>query len=247
MLKTDKYIKINLTNMKRYKDASHYVLVLGIGVLLLLSSVALYAQQSVKDNQLWQGINLEYKANDNLTFNLSDQVRLNQNIAKFQLNLINFEAIYKTSKILRIASGYRFSLMPVVDRHRLYVEPQLRHEIKKINTKIRLHTKFQYEFDKRQNNTTHLRPMLFAQYEPEFPDRIEPFLATELFYRLSPDSNADQFRIYTGLDYKFTKEIIIRVAYIHARNFNVELPIHSNIFFASLNVEIDPPKKKKKS
>lgn len=228
--------------MKRSKDFGHHIFVLMIGVLLLLSSLS-YAQQS-KDSQLWQGISLEYKANDKLTLNLSDQLRLDQNIAKFQLNLINIEAMYKVGKIVKIATGYRFSLIPIVDRHRLYVAPQIRYDIKNINTKISLHTNLQYEFDKRQNNSTHVRPMLFVQYEPKFPDRIEPFLATELLYRLSPNSNSDQFRVYAGLDYKLTKEITIRAAYIRARDFDIEF--RSNIFFASINIEIDRPKKKKK-
>lgn len=212
--------------------------------IFLLISSSIHAQ-SEKDNQLWQGISLEYKANDKLNLFLSDQVRLDQNISKFQLNLINLEAVYKVSPLFRMAGGYRFSLMPIVDRHRLYVEPILRYEIKERDIKIWLRTKLQYEFDKKQNNTAHVRPMLFVKYEPTFPDRIEPFLATELFYRIDPDANPDQFRIYTGIDYKLTKEITFRLAYIRARELKVELPLHTNIFFAQLNIEIDRLKKKK--
>jgi len=215
-------------------------------LVFLLLPLSIHAQ-SEKDNQLWQGINLEYKVNDKLNLFLSDQVRLDQNISKFQLNLINFEATYKVTSLFRMAGGYRFSLMPVVDRHRLYAEPILRYELKDKDLKFWLHTKFQYEFDKKQNNTAHIRPMLFVKYEPKFPDRIEPFLATELFYRISPDANPNQFRIYTGLDYKLTKEISFRVAYIRARELKVESPLRTNIFFAQVNIEIDRPKKKKKS
>lgn len=220
--------------MKKSRDIS------GIVIALLLSFVFVHAQTQVeKDWQTWQGISLEYKVNDKFTLALTDEVRLDQNISKFQLNLINLEAIYDIKKQFKIAGGYRFSLMPIVDRHRLYISPRLRHELKNINTKVYFNAQFQYELDKQQNNTAHLRPKLLLQYEPKFPDKIEPFLATELFYRLTPDSNTDQFRIYTGLDYKLTKQITLQVTYIHARDFNVETPLHRNIFFANFNIEID--------
>jgi len=222
----DKSTKISLANMKKYKKVccevsktifSRWTInYLWTTVLVFLFiPLSIYAQ-SEKDNQLWQG----------------------------QLNLINLEAIYKVTPLLRMAGGYRFSLMPIVDRHRLYVEPILRYEIKERDLKVWLHTKLQYEFDKKQNNTAHIRPLLFVKYEPKFPDRIEPFLSTELFYRISPDANPDQFRIYTGLDYKLTKEITFRLAYIRARELKVEIPLRTNIFFAQLNIEIDRPKKK---
>lgn len=209
-------------------------------VILLISSLAIVNAQTQieKDGQLWQGINLEYKANDKFTLLLTDEVRLDQNVSAFQLNLINLEVIYDIKKQVKLAGGYRFSLMPIVDRHRLYITPRLRHELKNINTKIYFSTQFQYELDKKQNNTAHLRPKLLLQYEPKFPDKIEPFIATELFYRLTPDSNPDQFRIYTGLDYKLTKQITIRVAYIHAHEFNVEVPRRSNIFFANIEFSL---------
>ncbi len=208
-------------------------------VILLVSCLAVQAQtQTEKDGQAWQGISLEYKANDKFTLLLTDEVRLDQNVSEFQLNLINLEVIYDLKKRVKLAGGYRFSLMPIVDRHRLYITPRLRHELKNINTKIYFSTQFQYEFDKKQNNTAHLRPKLLFQYEPKFPDKIEPFIATELFYRFTPDNNPDQFRIYTGLDYKLTKQITFKIAYIHAREFNVEVPLRSNIFFANFNIEL---------
>jgi len=215
----------------------NYIFPLLTGVLWLFFSLNVEAQ-SEKDNQLWQGIALEYKVNKQFSLNLSDQVRLDQDISKFQLNLIQLEGTYKLTPLFRMAGGYRFSLMPLINRHRLYAEPILRYEWKEKDLKIWLRTKLQYEFDKKQNNTAHIRPMIFVKYEPYFPDRIEPFIATELFYRVNPDATPDQFRIYTGLDYKLTKEITFRVAYTRSHELNAEAPLRANIFFAQVQIEV---------
>lgn len=201
--------------------------------------------QTEIDNQIWQGLSLEYEVSKKLTLHLSDELRLENNSNDFQQNLVQLHATYQISKALRVLGGYRFSLRPIYDRHRLYIEPLLRHELDNINIEIQLSTKLQYEFDKRpESETFYVRPMLFARYEPKY-SRFEPFIATELFYRASPESVADQFRIYTGLEYKLTKKNTLRLTYIRARDLT-ETNFRYNIFSAAFIIEIAPPKKKKK-
>lgn len=201
--------------------------------------------QTEIDNQIWQGVSLEYEASKKLTFHLSDELRLENNSNDFQQNLVQLHTTYEISKALRMLGGYRFSIRPIYDRHRFYIEPLLRRELDNINIEIQLSTKFQYEFDKRsESETFYVRPMLFARYEPKY-SRFEPFIATELFYRASPESVADQFRIYTGIEYKLTKKNTLRITYIRARDLT-ETNFRYNIFSAAFIIEIAQPKKKKK-
>jgi len=209
--------------------------------LIILHLNPLLAQTEI-DNQLWQGATLEYKASDNIIFHLHDELRLENNISDFQQNFIQFHTTYKAAKAFRVMGGYRFAIRPRYDRHRLFVQPLFRYEIKDIRTEIQFSTNFQYEFDKRMDSETfYVRPMIFARFEPKY-GRIEPFIATELFYRISPESTNDQFRIYTGVEYKLTKKNTLRLAYIRANTS----ALNSNIFSAAYIIEIDPPKKKKK-
>jgi len=83
--------------------------------------------------------------------------------------------------------------------------------------------------------------MLFARYEPKY-SRFEPFIATELFYQLSPESTDDQLRIYAGVEYKLTKKNTLRLAYIRSNTS----ALNSNVFSAIYIIEIASPKKKKK-
>ncbi len=194
------------------------------------------------DNQLWQGVTLEYEASDKIIFHLHDELRLENNISDFQQNLIQFHTTYKAAKFLRFLGGYRFAIRPIYDRHRFFIQPLFRREIKSIRTEIQFSTNFQYEFDKRDaSETFYVRPMFFARFEPKY-GRIEPFFATELFYQVSPESIDDQLRIYAGVEYELTKKNTLRLAYIRS-NMSA---FNSNIFQAVYIIEIDPKKKKKK-
>jgi len=202
----------------------------------------LLSAQTQIDNQLWQGASLEYQTSKKLTFHLADELRLDNKISDFQQNLIQLHTTYKASKAFRILSGYRYAIRPIYDRHRFFLQPLLRYEIKNIRTEIQFSTNLQYEFDKRTDSEAfYVRPMFFARYEPKY-SRIEPFIAAELFYRASPESEADQFRIYTGIEYELTKKNTLRIAYIRANTS----ALNSNVFSAIYIIEIDPPKKKKK-
>ncbi len=208
--------------------------------ILHISCTSLSAQEI--ESQLWQGATLEYEASDKIIFHLHDELRLENNISDFQQNLIQFHTTYKAAKAFRIMGGYRFAIRPIYDRHRFFLQPLFRYEIKDIRTEIQFSTNLQYEFDKRgESETFYVRPMLFARFEPKY-GRIEPFIATELFYRISPESANDQFRIYTGVEYQLTKKNTLRLAYIRANTS----ALNSNIFSAVYVIEIAPPKKKKK-
>ena len=210
-------------------------------IFYILHLNPLSAQTEI-DNQLWQGVTLDYKATDNITFHLHDELRLENNISDFQQNLIQLHTTIKVAKAFRVLGGYRFAIRPVYDRHRFFVQPLFRREIKNIRTEIQFSTNFQYEFDKRDaRETFYVRPMFFARFEPKY-SRIEPFFATELFYQISPESMDDQLRIYVGVEYKLTKKNTLRLAYIRANTST----FNSNIFSAIYILEIDPPKKKKK-
>ena len=212
--------------------------------ILHFTFIILYSNLSAQeiDNQLWQGASLEYKASDKITFHLLDELRLENNISRFQQNLIQFHTTYKVAKAFRVLGGYRFAIRPIYDRHRFFVQPLFRREIKSIRTEIQFSTNLQYEFDKRPDSETfYVRPLLFVRYEPKY-GRVKPFIAGELFYRISPENTTDQSRIYAGIELELSKKNTLRLAYIRANT----PALNSNTFQAIYIIEIDPKKKKKK-
>ncbi len=209
-------------------------------------TVALYVfsfsnHLQAQDNELWQGISLESEIADGLTLRLDDQLRLENNVSDFQLNLFNLEATYKVTPYFRLYSGYRYSILPVVNRNRLYVGGLLRKEVDAIQTEFRLYTQYQYEFDKKEVTSSYLRPKAHIQFEPK-GKKIEPFIAAELFYRLSSEPDADLYRLYAGLDYELTGRNTLR--FMYARETWIEGQ-DANIYSLGFIMDIQTWKKKK--
>jgi len=102
--------------MKTLSSYKFYILYFTFYILHL----NLLSAQTEIDNQLWQGVSLEYKASDKITLHLHDELRLENNISDFQQNLIQLHTTYKVAKAFRILGGYRFAIRPIYDRHRFF-------------------------------------------------------------------------------------------------------------------------------
>lgn len=238
----DSIPEIVIQHMNRFKEVRKRLPIL----LLFFTTLSAFAQ-SEQDIELWQGISLESEVLKDLTLRLDDQLRLDNNIFNFKLNLINLEATYKVNKFFRGFGGYRYTLLPVVNRHRLYAGGLLRKEVDILQTEFQFRTTFQYELDKKQNTSSHLRPMFYAQYEPKGV-KFEPYFGAELFYRLDGEDTggAEQYRFYLGVDYELTSKNILRAGYVYEQDIKGASPIQSHAFMLGFKMDIETKKKKKK-
>lgn len=205
-------------------------------VVLLFKSILSFAQ--VKDAGLWASIELEKKINQKIAFQLSENIRWNENITEIGTSFTEVGADYRLLKNLKFGVTYRFSQKKQVDdfyslRHRYAFNASYKLKIKKININVRAQLQSRYknihtdENGKIPNN--YLRYKVTLKYNLE--RRYTPFISTECWNQLNniKGNQIDKIRYQIGVEYEINKFSSLTLSYIINQEINVNNPWTSYI------------------
>jgi len=109
-------------------------------VFLLLSKLALAQSEGGegpdvrRDAQTWNYYELAFRVHKKWQLNFKNQIRLNENMTRFDYTAFNFEANYRAARWLRVSGSYRFNIKNHwrdgwLNRHQVRATASLRHRI----------------------------------------------------------------------------------------------------------------------
>ena len=185
----------------------------------------------VKDAGLWTSVNLEVKLVKKLSFNLSEELRFNENITELGAAFTDAGLSYKLNKHFQFGASYRFIQRHRMDdyysfRHRFYLDAKYSHKLKPFEVSLRTRLQNQVEDIGRDDDggmpIYYLRNKLNASLNTK--KAYSPYVSLELFSPLNyPREVAlDGIRATAGVEYEFTKHHKVDAFYMIQKELNVE-------------------------
>ncbi len=216
-------------------------------ILLLLFPIISFAQN--RDFVLWEGFSLKYELSDKWSAELKNQLRLENNVSQFKSAFVTPGITYKINSAFRVSMGYRYSLTPTQNKHRVDLNFEHRYKIKKIKLQLKTRLKFQRESIGNEQNEIpeyFIRPRITAVYKIK-PIDLETSFSTELFYDLTKyKQEFNRYRFNFGISYDITKRNSLSLNYIYQQAFNVPNRVQVNILSLGLSADITQKAKKEK-
>lgn len=206
-------------------------------VLLFGCGLSAVHAQVQKDAQLWKGLVLQKTFMHNrLQLSLNEEVRLRNNMSTLRNSFTDMSLHYKLLKRLAVGAGYRYSIKPDINSHRVYGDVTWRPKLKGRFGMV-LRTRLQHDFDRLDTDLT-LRPRLWFDYNlPK--TKLEPYVAVEPFFRVDEGWNIDHLRFYGGLKYPLRKKVELRCGYILAQDIDGAAREQSHVFMVRVTIDLD--------
>jgi hypothetical protein len=92
----------------------------GLGLILMLLSPFVDAQETTEDQGLWTGVLGLTRNKSGLDYSVEYQLRLNENMSSFSNHFVEFMAYKKVTKSILFNGGYRFTQRTDHTEHRVY-------------------------------------------------------------------------------------------------------------------------------
>ncbi|HEX5002642.1 MAG TPA: DUF2490 domain-containing protein [Bacteroidia bacterium] len=209
----------------------------------------------VNDAGLWTEIALEQPVNKDLSFELSEELRLNENCTEIGTAFTQFGVDYDIMKHLKAGIAYRFVQKRKIEdfysfRHKWIAELTYKYKLKKFSTTLR--TRYTRQYADMQSSEDGYVPAEYFRtrlgFEYDFSKHLSSYLSGEVFFNISPgkENLPDQLRFACGLEYSFSKKSAIEVGYLIDKEQYVENPTTGYIVTLSYSYKLDTLKKKKK-
>ncbi|MDC0231568.1 DUF2490 domain-containing protein [Aureispira] len=230
-----------------------YIAIITLAWLLLFVDISNIQAQNRHDFGIWSGIKLNQKIYKGLSSSYRGQVRLQGNAAYFKSTFANLGLNYKFHDIFTFTAGYRYTIKPQRNNHRVYGDAKFTYRPKNLRTTFKLRLRGQYSTSNDFSNlpTTILRPRLYIGYHPKgkFAKRFNFYITGEIFYEFVQSSNSlNKYRLSGGVTYEINDDITLNLRYVYNDDIGIVEPVQDNILF--IGMEIDLPKckfKKKKT
>lgn len=214
---------------------------------LFFSLLVLQLQAQQSDAELWKGIKLDWEIIDQLGVSVENHVRLKNNFSTFKSDVTEVSFESKLLKLVRLSSGYRFTLEPSANKHRVFYDISVRPEISSLNTQFNFRLRNQHEFQNAEQVEGTLRPRITIKYSKK-KLKIEPLVGIEAFYQYDFKENEwNRYRLMFGFDYDLPRKATLDVLYIFQKEFNEPGAEQSHIFRITLALDMSFKKKKDKA
>jgi opacity protein-like surface antigen len=226
-----------------------HLVILFFSFLLIFSFCINLSAQNRTDFGLWTGLRVNQKITKKFSASLRGQVRLDGNANYFSSTFANVGLGYKFHKMIGIAAGYRYSIKPERNSHRVYGDIKFSYSPKKSGLALKIRLRGQYGTSSNQTviPSTTLRPRFYVGYSPKgkVPKRFKFYMTGEVFYEfVQSTSSLSKYRISGGVSYELSKEISVGLRYIMQDELGATAPVQEHIL--SIGLEVDLPKLKKK-
>jgi hypothetical protein len=219
---------------KQYKQ--FYFIMILIGVLFVKTS---YAQtDDTSDLKSWNTIGIEYKLNKKWSFELEEQLRLDENISEISEYFTQLSAEYTLMKNLKIGGGLRFvrendnegNIQGYENHLRFNLDASYKHKLNNLSIKYRLRYQNKNDLSVDDYANQHLRFKTGIEYNIK-KWKLDPQFSAEIFnhFEKGKENGFDKYRLTLGTDYKFKNMGTLGVFYRMEKELNETIPKTTNI------------------
>ena len=209
-------------------------------VFIFINGCFLFSQN--RDAKIWTNFKIEKKITKKFSLELSEELRLFNNVSEAESFFTDFGVVYKHNKYIKFSINYRFLNKRLLNdnfsmRHRYYVDLSLKKKYKRVIASLR--TRFQsqykdvYRSDNWQTPNNYFRNKV--NFEIDLDKKYTPYLNVELFYQLNNNKGnvIDNVRYSVGFDYEINKKVSWGLFYMYEQEYNVKNPFQN--FIGGLN------------
>ena len=202
-----------------------------------------YSQSGdTSDLESWNSLGLEYKLNKKWSFELEEQLRLDENISEIAEYFTQLETRYSITKKIDIGLGLRYirendnegNVQGYENHFRYNVDALYKHKINDFTLKYRLRYQNKNELGVSSSDGDYAKQYLRlkAAVEYNFKNwKLDPKFAAEIFNRFE-NGDVDQYnkyRLTLGTDYKIKNFGKLGIFYRIEKDINVAIPETTNI------------------
>ena len=202
-----------------------------------------YSQSGdTSDLESWNSLGLEYKLNKKWSFELEEQLRLDENISEIAEYFTQLETRYSITKKIDIGLGLRYirendnegNVQGYENHFRYNVDALYKHKINDFTLKYRLRYQNKNELGVSSSDGDYAKQYLRlkAAVEYNFKNwKLDPKFAAEIFNRFE-NGDVDQYnkyRLTLGTDYKIKNFGKLGIFYRIEKDINEAIPETTNI------------------
>lgn len=186
-----------------------------IRVVCFLLCVFSLNNLKAQDTELWSAIELRHKLSKDLRVDLSEGLRLNQNISQYKSNLLELGLRYRITKWVSVRGAYRYVINDAERKNAQRLSTAFFFKKKANRFYFNLRSKYQYDFRFQLNRGSALvRNKLNIKYDKKkFP--WTPSIFGEVFNPMTDIGNVNQWRLGAGLSYDIGKRKSIGAKYFY--------------------------------
>jgi hypothetical protein len=212
---------------------------LGIFCVVLHAKVS---AETITDSALWTGGLFLWERESNLHYSAEYQVRLDENMTALSSHFLELMTYKKASEALLFNAGYRYTLRPDHNEHRLYVGgfwDMTRNVHGGVDDTGRLRVvlqlgyqhDFNTKFDDRLMDSNSIRWILVASRQAT--ENIRPFLLAGVLttWNDAYSFGADRMRLGGGMAVTISNRSRLRAQYMFERSFFRSPLENTNIFW----------------
>jgi hypothetical protein len=217
-----------------------------IAYTLFLCTGNLFAQ--VNDAGLWASLNVEKKITPLLSFNISEEGRMYENINELGTFLTDAGFSYKINKTFRFSANYRFINKRLLNdsyskRHRYYFDLTIREKFKPVILQFR--TRFQSQYSDMFSSENGLVPSFYSRNKLtikfDLDKKYSPYFYTELFMPvINSDNNyyIENIRCSAGIEYTINRMHSFDLFYMIQKECNISEYETDFIFGIGYNINL---------
>jgi len=215
-----------------------------IALLGLFGSASIQSQV-VKDAGLWTTASLEIGVNSRVTFLLTEEMRLKENLSQLNLLFTDVGFQYKVSKNVRTSLTYRaiqrYRLEGYFSNtHRLQWDIVLKKKLQKVefSYRHRLQSAMRDIYSSETGTIPAWNSRHKLQMKLDTDKAYAPYVSTELRYQIADprgrqtDNLLNRIRYQFGFDYKLNSRNVFGLYYLIQNELNVEDP--TNLYVIGL-------------
>ena len=170
------------------------------------------------DNQSWTKISFEKKIPYSLKLELSQGLRLKDQLATFNQAFFEVSLSYKDSNGLRINIPYRYTIFEDKIKHRLSLGASYQYSFKPVNLKYRIKYYRLYENGEPlgEGGVT-LGDLIRSKFTIKYKTgkKTNPYISGELFHLLNTNNNPlDEYRASFGIEIDLPRKNSMNIFYI---------------------------------
>lgn len=195
--------------------------------------ICLQSNAQVKDAGLWLSLNFEKKITKRIAAELSQEVRINENISELGISFTEIGGEYKFNKKVSAALFYRYIQKRQLNdmylsSHRWFVDVSYKRKIKKISLTLRQRIQAQVRALSTSSESKvpeyYMRTKLSVKLDLD--KKYTPFISGEIFYPVfnREEIFIDNTRVSAGFEYEFNKRHSVTIFYMINSEVNVNDP-----------------------
>lgn len=204
-------------------------------LIIIISLYSFIGVAQENDVGLWLKGSIEKKVSKKFNIQLSESIRLNNNITEFSKFYTEIAASYKIIKRLNLSVAYRFSQKKRPNdsysfRHRYNID--LSYKIKIDNLSIIIRERFQSRYKNVESSKNGAIPVNQLVTKLKFKYNINkkntPFVSADAYYLLAKH-HIGRVRFKAGIDYEFNKFNNLSLYYMLDKHVNTKKPRTNHI------------------